>query len=338
MRLWLGTVVLALAGTVSAAQEPAPSLSANPQAPANQPKQAVKNPPQPVMHDGHPALRYNARAFGFFVEMVKYQGEPALRYPSAIGNCTGAIYVTRTRVSGDFSSGQGCQSFDAPREQVQAEKAGMMAPVQLTTPSGSYTVTMVGEKDGTTKVLPAGHESLVRSVKNFPAIFGYFRRMTAELSGGSGQPGTPGQAANTGNAAGTGVQLSIHSDPGDVQVYVNNEPRGLTGEDGNEVFHLRPGTYNLRLDLPGYKEWTQSVTLAAGHPQDVNAKLETLGPPPFTAADVAEMLQGKMSSKRIATLVEERGVDFALTEEQEKQFRAAGADDALLLAIATKKK
>jgi hypothetical protein len=40
----------------------------------------------------------------------------------------------------------------------------------------------------------------------------------------------------------------------------------------------------------------------------------------------------------VTLLVEARGVNFSLNEATQKQLRAAGADDALLLAIATHKK
>jgi hypothetical protein len=62
------------------------------------------------------------------------------------------------------------------------------------------------------------------------------------------------------------------------------------------------------------------------------------GPPLFTLQDVIDMLQGEIAPARIAGLVTERGVDFVLTEEAEKQLRAAGADSELLLAIAKAKK
>ena len=41
----------------------------------------------------------------------------------------------------------------------------------------------------------------------------------------------------------------------------------------------------------------QQVTLAAGQNQDLTAKMEAVGPPPFTAKDVAGMLEGKMAPK-----------------------------------------
>jgi hypothetical protein len=50
------------------------------------------------------------------------------------------------------------------------------------------------------------------------------------------------------------------------------------------------------------------------------------------------MLQGKMSPKRVQSLVQERGVDFVLNPDLEHRLRALGAPSDLLLAIATNKK
>ena len=58
----------------------------------------------------------------------------------------------------------------------------------------------------------------------------------------------------------------------------------------------------------------------------------------FRVADVDSLLQNGLESKRVATLVQGRGVSFALTPAIEKQLRSDGADDALLVAIATYKK
>jgi TPR repeat protein len=55
-------------------------------------------------------------------------------------------------------------------------------------------------------------------------------------------------------------------------------------------------------------------------------------------ADIASMLESGLDPKRVAVLVQQRGVNFSVTPATDKDLRAAGADDALLLAIATNKK
>jgi hypothetical protein len=49
-------------------------------------------------------------------------------------------------------------------------------------------------------------------------------------------------------------------------------------------------------------------------------------------------LGGEIRPKRVATLVQQRGVDFALTDAIEQQIRAAGGDSDLLVAIAKARK
>jgi hypothetical protein len=92
------------------------------------------------------------------------------------------------------------------------------------------------------------------------------------------------------------------------------------------------------LSLPGYKDFEQQVVVAAGKDYEVKTQLETAGPPPFKESDVTEMLQGKMSPKRIATLVQERGVDFEVNSDVEKRFRGMGATSDLLLVMAENRK
>jgi hypothetical protein len=133
--------------------------------------------------------------------------------------------------------------------------------------------------------------------------------------------------------------LSIISKPGAVQVYVDDEPRGITSSGGKLVLRDLPaGSHRVRLSLAGYQDWEQTLDLVAGGSHTVEASLTTSGPPPFTLQDVVDMLQGEISSRRVAALVQERGVDFALTDEAEKKIRAAGGDTDLLLAVARARK
>lgn len=64
------------------------------------------------------------------------------------------------------------------------------------------------------------------------------------------------------------------------------------------------------------------------------AKPETAKAARLALDDILTLLAGGVTPARVATLVKERGVDFALTPENENKLRIAGADDSLLLAIA----
>lgn len=64
------------------------------------------------------------------------------------------------------------------------------------------------------------------------------------------------------------------------------------------------------------------------------AELEAAKAARLSLDDILTLLAGGVTPARAATLVKDRGVDFALTPEAENKLRIAGADDALLLAIA----
>jgi hypothetical protein len=69
--------------------------------------------------------------------------------------------------------------------------------------------------------------------------------------------------------------LKIQSQPGEAQVYINDEPKGITSPAGDlRLSGLAPGTYRLRITLTGYKTWENSVTIAAGETMAAFAPLE----------------------------------------------------------------
>jgi hypothetical protein len=136
------------------------------------------------------------------------------------------------------------------------------------------------------------------------------------------------------------ANLSVASQPTGAQVYLDDVVKGTTSESEGRLIvdQVSPGSHRVRVTAAGYKEWTKAVSVEGGDTVAVEATLERAGPPPFSVADMEQMLQGGVSPKRAAALVKERGVDFAVDDAAEKRLRAAGADDALLLAIAKGKR
>ncbi len=133
------------------------------------------------------------------------------------------------------------------------------------------------------------------------------------------------------------IHLSTY--PGNAQAYVNDEFRGTSGSDGNLVIsNLQPGTYSLRVTLPGHKEWKQSVSLAAGENRALEVKFTATGPKPLTLAEVEKLLRDGVPKTRVAALVREYGVDFDFSDEVEAKLRAATADDSVLLAVSTSRR
>ncbi|MGH9492546.1 MAG: hypothetical protein ACRD2K_03510 [Terriglobales bacterium] len=91
----------------------------------------------------------------------------------------------------------------------------------------------------------------------------------------------------------------------------------------------------------GANALTGSVTGANGAREDFRVELKRVappGPPPLTLAEVEEALKNGISKTKVASLVGKFGVDFPLSDENERRLRAAGADGDLLLIIARSKK
>jgi TPR repeat protein len=65
---------------------------------------------------------------------------------------------------------------------------------------------------------------------------------------------------------------------------------------------------------------------------------KTNKPPPFSFGEVETGLSGGITTKRMATLVNTYGVDFALSASTRKRLAANGADDSLLATIASSKR
>lgn len=138
--------------------------------------------------------------------------------------------------------------------------------------------------------------------------------------------------------------LTIVTQPGGAQVYLNDELKGTTDNEGVLVFSELPaGTYRLRLSLAGYQEWKREIKLELEEKRTLEVALLPVaptpeGPAPLTLEQVVKLLAGGVAPARVTALVIERGVDFPLTNENEKRLRDAGATDALLLEIAKAKK
>lgn len=90
--------------------------------------------------------------------------------------------------------------------------------------------------------------------------------------------------------------LKIQSQPGEAQVYVNDEPKGMTSPGGElRLSGLAPGTYRLRVALPDYKTWENSVTVTAGETVEAFVALEReiLAPTATLGADRSSIEAGQ---------------------------------------------
>jgi hypothetical protein len=89
--------------------------------------------------------------------------------------------------------------------------------------------------------------------------------------------------------------LKIRSQPGEAQVYVNDEPKGITSPEGDlKLSDLDPGTYRVRVALAGYKTWENSLDVTAGETATAFVTLEkqSLAPTVILDADHSSIQRG----------------------------------------------
>jgi hypothetical protein len=68
--------------------------------------------------------------------------------------------------------------------------------------------------------------------------------------------------------------LRFQTTPGEAQVYLNDEPKGISSPEGDlRLPSLKPGTYNARVSVLGYESWEKPLTVTAGEVQTVYVTL-----------------------------------------------------------------
>jgi hypothetical protein len=73
--------------------------------------------------------------------------------------------------------------------------------------------------------------------------------------------------------------LVVKTTPGETEIYLNDEPKGMTSPEGEiRLPDLKPGTYNLRVSLPGYQSYEKPLTIDAGAEQTVYVTLAQKSP------------------------------------------------------------
>jgi hypothetical protein len=80
--------------------------------------------------------------------------------------------------------------------------------------------------------------------------------------------------------------LKVQSQPGEAQVYVNDEPKGPTNTSGElRLSDLAPGSYRVRVALPGYKTWENTLSVTAGESVTAFVTLEKENLEPTVSLD-----------------------------------------------------
>lgn len=319
---------------------------------------------QAVLVNGNPALRFDnsrARSSYAFVERVITKGEPSLSFSVVHFHiytvCVGHLYVSANRVvysptafleEGKNSHwrispsrGYAEDAFDLPASEIKhpVEPAGDW--VKLIVQKKTFRLTPLWDPMPTGDIVAfkqpnkTFYNLLVLALNDFPAAEREFQRLTAGLDS---EPASKAAASSLSppSEAKT-AKLLVSSDPQNAQVYINGELKGTVSQSGLSMA-LPAGVYQLRVALAGYRDFTHAVTLAAGDNKEMFAQLERAGPPPLGVTDVIDLLKGGVSPKRVAALVQQRGVSFVLDDDSEQKIRDAGGDAELLLAISKAKK
>src|SRR5579863_2438593 len=90
------------------------------------------------------------------------------------------------------------------------------------------------------------------------------------------------------------------------------------------------GKFRLRVSFLAF---TVLVLCVAAHPAKASSPP---APKPLSKADIIDLLKGDVPTARVGELVQERGVDFEVTVDAERELRRAGATDDLLATIRSK--
>ena len=80
--------------------------------------------------------------------------------------------------------------------------------------------------------------------------------------------------------------LKIQSQPGEAQVYINDEPKGATSPAGDlRLPGMAPGSYHVRVTLVGYKTWENTLTVTASESVTAFVTLEKQNLEPTVTLD-----------------------------------------------------
>jgi hypothetical protein len=84
-------------------------------------------------------------------------------------------------------------------------------------------------------------------------------------------PGAASAGSGAGAAAATAAGLQIDSRPSGAQVWIDGAPAGVTPL---LLPNVAAGTHSVRIELPGFRPWTTSVSVRTGERARVAASLE----------------------------------------------------------------
>lgn len=246
------------------------------------------------------------------------------------GACYGYLYFSRDRIRYQVAKPRtaALHAVDVARADVEAveQTSGLeLRPKKgkpqrfVLLPPENVELGRHQEKD----VLPA--KDLLAAATGFAAV-------AAELDSGGQRPrGAPDLSVTL---------QKVTTDPGGVEVLVDGFSWGATDLETGEIvlWGLPFGERSFVIRKRGYEVVRYPVRYEYERTGETYVAMKALSPAArgggLLLEDVLDMLEGDVPAARVAVLVKEKGVSFALTDAAEKRIRNAGGDDALLLAIA----
>ncbi len=133
-------------------------------------------------------------------------------------------------------------------------------------------------------------------------------------------------------------RLVLATTPPGATVFLDDVYWGQSNPEGKlTIAGVPAGTHTVRMKVSGYKELTQSVTVAPGD-NPVALKAEVAPPKPLREVEIEDALRWDVPRPRIKALIAEFGVDFTLTKAAEIRLLDAGADKEMLELITKSKR
>ena len=150
---------------------------------------------------------------------------------------------------------------------------------------GTKTVQGVTAGTYTLKLAKDGYKDWSKSIT---VEAGEGTEIYAYLEQGSGSASTRSETFSPSSKSQFGT-IDIHTDPGEVKIYVDEEYSGMTHfyYGTKTVQGVTAGTYTLKLAKDGYKDWSKSITVGAGEGTEIYTYLEPIPTPSPTSTSTS---------------------------------------------------
>ncbi len=252
--------------------------------------------------------------------------------------CYGHLYFSRDRIRYQVAKPRtaALHALDVARADAEAVEQAPGLELRLANPKKSGKPQRFVLLPPENVELGRHQEADVLPAKDLLAPATGFAALAAELDSGGQRPRGAPQLSVT-------IQ-KLTSDPGGVEVLVDGFSWGATDLETGEIvlWGLSFGERSFVMRKRGYEVVRFPMRYEHERTGETYVAMKALSAAArgggLLLEDVLDMLEGDVPAARVAVLVKEKGVSFALTDAAEKRIRNAGGDDALLLAIARAKK